>query len=93
MLGGLSFEYNSLLTKLTYKKKMPSLEEFFTMMVVGEQQLYCMHNIDPHIIKDNYMKTEMASDSLLGNQQFSSNLLQWKILMCKWKHQVDLVIR
>lgn len=33
-IRGLDFTYNSLITILTYKKKIPSLEEVFTMMHV-----------------------------------------------------------
>lgn len=39
LVNGLSFEYNSLITTLTYKKIMPTLEEVFTMIKVHEQKI------------------------------------------------------
>lgn len=37
LVNRLNFDYKSLIINLTYKKKMSTLEEFFTMMHVHEQ--------------------------------------------------------
>lgn len=72
LVSGLNFDYNSLITTLTYKKKMPTLEEVFIMMRVHEQQVQRMQSfsVDHQLNQANFAK--QVSISTLSSSYESS---------------------
>lgn len=58
LVNGLNFVYNSLITTITYKQKMPTLEEVFTMTHAHEQQIMTMHSLyaNPQLIHANFVQ-------------------------------------
>lgn len=57
LVNGLNFDYSSQITSLTYKRKMPALEEVFTMLRVHEQQIVRMHSlsVDPQFAQETLL--------------------------------------
>lgn len=69
MIGRLDFNYNSLITTLTHKKKIPSLEKVFTMMHVYEQvQRMSLVTLALNIIQENFARSSMSLPSNISSQ-------------------------
>lgn len=58
LVNDMNFDYSSLITTLMYKKKMPTLEEAFTMLHVHEHQIVRMHLLtaDSYLVYENFAR-------------------------------------
>lgn len=65
LLCGQNFDYNSLATKLTYKKENASYKRSAYDNEIHEQQLESMYTIDPQSYQANYMKVGIINNNLL----------------------------